>query len=87
MATTSVLGDPPAAVGGHHLQVVDADALLGGQREDLLGAGLEGGPGQLLEVAPRVPVHHAEAEVPRVPVLQILEGVGRDQNSEQQHYF
>ena len=33
MATTSVLGDPPAAVGGHHLQVVDADALLGGQRE------------------------------------------------------
>ena len=71
---------------GTNLQVVDADVLLSGQGEDLLGAGLEGGPGQLLELAPRVPVHHAEAEVPRVSVLQILEGVGRDQNSEQ-HYF
>ena len=54
-----VLGALPAGVGGHHLQVVDADVLLGGQGEDLLGGGLEGGPGQLLELAPRVPISAA----------------------------
>ena len=58
-----VLSAHPAAAGGHYLQVVGVDVLLGGQGEDLLGAGLEGGPGKLLEVAPRVPVCHTDAEI------------------------
>ena len=39
-----VLGALAAGVGGHHLQVVDADVLLGAQGEDLLlDAGLADG--------------------------------------------
>ena len=60
------------------MEVVDANVLLEGQRENLLGPRLEGGPVQVVNLHPSVPVHHPEAEVPGVAVLEVLEGVGRD---------
>ena len=72
-----LLGLAPA-VRGDHVEVVDANVLLEGQGQDLLGPRLEGGPVQVVNLHPRVPVHHAEAEVPGVAILEVLEGVGRD---------
>ena len=44
-----------AAVGGDHVEVVDADVLLQGQGEDLLGPRHEGGPVQVVNLRARVP--------------------------------
>lgn len=67
-----------AAVRGDHVEVVDADVLLKREGEDLLGPRLEGGPVQVVNLHPRVPVHHPQAQVPGVAILEVLEGVCRD---------